>query len=521
MHKLFKKITSRISVMGSGLAHRRDSPDELLGELFQDVQLKRVYPDGQIFVDLAPAKRLDHILKAYKMQRHNPQFDLHKFVQLYFKEYIKAPNAYKTNPKHTLEQHISELWDVLSRENYKRRGSLLPLPRPYIVPGGRFGAMYYWDTYFTMLGLAVDGRYDLVEGMLKNCAYLVRKYGRIPNANRTYFLGRSHPPFFSHMVRLMAQRDGKSVFVVYLPYLLAEYRFWMKGQKQLTTERPSIRRVVLMPNGEVLNRYYDDKSTPRPESYKEDVDTALLATDRIPSKVYVDLRAGAESGWDFSSRWCKNPMLLQTTNTTDIVPVDLNCLLVQLEQTIAQAYRVLRQNKLASRYTRLAERRIAAINKYCWNEKKNFYFDYDFALGQQSLYFTLAGMFPLYAHIATKQQAEAVAQVIRTDFLKAGGVVTTLATTGQQWDAPNGWAPLQWVTVRGLRYYGQDTLADDIKKRWIQLVTKIYQEQGKMVEKYNVVDPGMSAGGGEYALQDGFGWTNGVTLALLHEDAIH
>lgn len=515
-----KRLQAQITKVGPGLARPKPSPDELLGELFQDVQLKRIHADGMTFVDQVPAERLRKILKAYEKQRENPKFSLHTFVTEYFKDYIYDQAVdYHSNPKNSVEQHISELWDVLTRTAYKNTGSLIALPYPYIVPGGRFGAQFYWDTYFTMQGLAADGRWDLIEGMVKNYAFMIRKIGYIPTGNRTYFLSRSQPPFFAHMVRLLASERGSLTLVRYLPYLVAEHRFWMKGAKKLSADNPAGRRVVLLPDGSLLNRYYDNKRTPRPESYKEDVETAHEAYDRVASQVYLDLRAAAESGWDFSTRWFKDGKTLHTIHTTDIIPVDLNCLLVDLEQTIAEAYRTLKQGKLAARYEDQAAARKEAINKYCWSAHDNFYYDYDFALGDYTNHKTIAAAFPLYSKIASQQQAAAVAQRLSAEFLKEGGLLNTLTYSGQQWDAPNGWAPMHWVAIQGLRHYSFHELANEVKRRWVNTNVNAYRSQGKLVEKYNVVDPQNGAGGGgEYPLQDGFGWTNGILLTLLRED---
>lgn len=515
-----KRLQAQITHLGHGLVRPKPSPDELLGELFQDVQLKRIHADGMTFVDQVPAERLNKILKAYERRRQGPHFSLHDFVAEYFKDYISDQQVdYHSNPKNSIEQHINELWDVLTRTAYKNSGSLIALPYPYVVPGGRFGAQFYWDTYFTMQGLATAGRWDLVEGMVKNYAFMIRKIGYIPTANRTYFLSRSQPPFFAHMVRLLASERGKLILVRYLPYMVAEHRFWMKGSKRLSAHRPTNRRVVMMPDGSALNRYYDNKRTPRPESYKEDVEASRQAPERIPSQVYLDLRAAAESGWDFSSRWFKDGKTLHTIHTTDIVPVDLNSLLVDLEQAIAEAYRILKQAKLAARYEAKAQDRIESINKYCWSDRDGFYYDYDFMLGDHTHRKTIAAAFPLYSKVASPQQASALARVLREEFLKDGGLLTTLAPTGEQWDSPNGWAPMQWVAIQGLRRYDFHELAAEVKRRWIATNINAYRRQGKLVEKYNVVDPsGASGGGGEYPLQDGFGWTNGILLTLLKED---
>lgn len=506
----------------SALESKHNSPDELLGELFHDVQLKRIYPDEMTFVDLIPARRLKEILKQYKENRHDSDFDLEKFVRKHFKDFMMDAGTYVTHPDHTIEEHIDALWSVLRRTSTKSVGSLIGLPKPYIVAGGRFSAQFYWDSYFTMLGLGASKRWDMVENMVKNNAYLIRKLGFVPNGNRTYFSTRSQPPFFAMMVRLLAAKNGRITLVRYLPAMLGEYKFWMTGCDVMNnSKRMAYRRVVRMPDGEILNRYYDDKSTPRPEGYKEDVVTAMAAPDRPPSKTYLDLRAGAETGWDFSSRWLANYKDLETIHTTNIVPVDLNCMLLLLEETIARAYAILRQTKRAARYTQLAKTRADAINKYCWDEKKRFYYDFNIVEGKRTPVVSAAGIFPLFARVASEAQAKDVAAFVRQHLLKKGGLLTTTLTTGQQWDAPNGWAPLQWIAVKGFRFYGRNELADTIKRRWIETVNRIFREQGKLVEKYNVVDPSQSAGGGEYLLQDGFGWTNGVMLALLHEDELH
>lgn len=502
----------------SGFVPTSAPPDEALGDLFQDVQLRRVHADGKTFVDLVPRIRIKKIAKLYEQQRQNPNFHLQDFVKKYFDEHtFQIESAYKSDPNYKIEEHVDHLWRVLRRQTPRNRGSLMALPYPYVVPGGRFSEQFYWDSYFIMLGLASSGRFSDIEGMMKNYAYLIRKIGFIPTASRTYFLSRSQPPFFALMVRLLVEGKGKTQLIQYLPYLLAEYRFWMKGAKELSAEQPAVKRVVRMPNGTILNRYFDNKSTPRPESYREDVEIATQASSRTASRLYRDLRAGAESGWDYSSRWFKDGKHLTSINTTEAVPVDLNCLLAELEHTIADAYTLLRQRLLAKRYRVKAEKRIAAIQEYCWSKRDHYFFDYDFVAGKRTGRWTLAGVFPLYLNVANENQAHAAAKMLREKFLKKGGLVTTLENTGQQWDWPNGWAPLQWAAIVGLRNYGEHELASEIKKRWIKTVRDGYLEQGKLVEKYNVVHPGKAGGGGEYALQDGFGWTNGVLLALLDE----
>ncbi|MEM8908275.1 MAG: trehalase family glycosidase, partial [Bacteroidota bacterium] len=259
------------------------------------------------------------------------------------------------------------------------------------------------------------------------------------------------------------------------------------------------------------------RPVPRPESYREDVELAH-GVEREAPRVYEDLRAACESGWDFSSRWFKDGQYLASIHTTDIIPVDLNALLHHLELVLVKAYELKADEEKAEFYRQRAANRKRSLLKHCWSAEKKFFVDYDFIQRAPTEVPSLAALFPLYFNLASPEQAAQVAQRVQQDFLKAGGVLTTLNETGQQWDAPNGWAPLQWVTIRGLRNYGHLELAEMIKRRWINLNVKVYKNTGKMVEKYNVMDMALEAGGGEYPVQDGFGWTNGILLRLLMED---
>lgn len=513
-----EKLKSTLVATAGGWMPTNKSPDEELGELFRDVQRSGIYGDGKTFTDLIPRMRMKQIQKEYLLVKNDPNFNLREFLSLHFYKYSAYDSEFKAKPGATPREHISDLWTFLERKNRLDRGSLLALPNPYVVPGGRFEEQFYWDSYFIMLGLAADKRWGMIEGMIKNYAYMIRKFGFIPTANRTYFLSRSQPPFFAHMLKLLAQHKGRHVLITYLPYLLMEHRFWMKGKEKLATaEFRAMRRVAEMPNGLLLNRYYDNKNTPRPESLLEDSTTAEEAADREAERLFLHLRAAAESGWDFSSRWFLDPQDIRTTHTADIIPVDLNSLLYYLEQTIAETYRLLKNPIAARKYTVQAERRMRAINEYCWSESEQFFVDYNFHKGTPTGQLSLAAVFPLYTRIATESQAAAVAKRLETDFLKEGGLVATLVVNGQQWDAPNGWAPLHWVAIEGLRNYGYHQLADTIKRRWIATNETVFYKEHKLVEKYDVTGKGQG-GGGEYPLQDGFGWTNGVLAALLSED---
>jgi alpha,alpha-trehalase len=262
-----------------------------------------------------------------------------------------------------------------------------------------------------------------------------------------------------------------------------------------------------------LHRYYDRSDLPRTEAFAHDRKLALRSRQSAPD-FYRNMRTAAESGWDFSSRWFIDGNDLDATSTTQLIPVDLNCFLVQLERTLSRAYAVAGQMDRSRALAEAAEARGRAIARFCWSEVDNFFFDYNPARATTSPAFTLAAVVPLFTGVATQVQADAVAATLRARFLQPGGLVTTLVHSGQQWDWPNGWAPLQWMAIAGLRQYGHENLAKEIALRWIALNHEVFRRTGRLLEKYNVVDLSLPAGGGEYPTQDGFGWTNGVLVRL-------
>jgi alpha,alpha-trehalase len=233
--------------------------------------------------------------------------------------------------------------------------------------------------------------------------------------------------------------------------------------------------------------------------------------------MYRHIRAAAESGWDFSSRWFGDESDFATIHTTDIIPIDLNCLMYHLEQTLAEAY-LLKENEVcANLYNDKAKSRSDAIQTYFWDESKNYYMDYDFKKREFTKAITLAGAFPLFFKLAPKPHSHYVRGYLRLNFLRSGGLLTTNIRTGQQWDAPNGWAPLQWIAYKGLRNYNFHRTANELCAEWLGLVEKEFKHSGKMLEKYNVSDTNLIAGGGEYEIQEGFGWTNGVYLRMKNK----
>jgi len=484
------------------------TPDLVLGELFSEVQLAGIFEDSKTFVDSRAKIPYDSITARYALLKGSPGFDLKSFVLEHFETPPLISSGFKSDPNRPATEHVKALWPVLERKSDSLAGysSLIPLPEPYIVPGGRFREVYYWDSYFTMLGLAESGEFGLIENMLDNFAYLINRVGHIPNGNRTYYITRSQPPFFAQMVALLAEKQGEGIYTKYREALRKEYGFWMQGND---LKDGPVLHCVGTPLG-IMNRYFDTGDTPRQESYREDYRQVEALGGG--AKMYSDLRSGAESGWDFSSRWFADGATLETIETTDIIPVDLNALLYGLEEILIKCYAE-DTAFVAALKTQMAVRK-AFMNQYSWSEEDGVFLDYNWVDRKPTSVKSLAMVYPLYFGMAGQEQADKVATYVQEHLLKPGGVVTTTNTTGQQWDAPNGWAPLQWMAIKGLERYGHNTLARTIAERWVALNEKVYANSGKFVEKYNVEDMTLEAGGGEYPLQDGFGWSNGVYLAL-------
>lgn len=491
------------------------SPAQLFGPLFDAVQTAQVFPDGKTFADAVPRQDPTTILAAYRKAKPRTREALKAFVETHFTLPTQNTRSRVPQEKVGLRAHVRALWPMLSRPPLAPvpGSSALALPAPYVVPGGRFQEIYYWDSYFTMLGLKVDGEQTMVDHMLGDFVSLIQRHGHIPNGTRSYYLSRSQPPFFALMLDLSDARDP-AVLRTRLAALRSEYGYWMRGEGCITAVQSACEHVVRMADGGLLNRYWDARATPRDESYREDVATARAAAGRSPGTVYRDLRAGAESGWDFSSRWLADGRTLATVHTTDIVPIDLNSLLWAMERSIAQRCAALGDAPCASEFAGRASQRRAAIDTYLWLGAEQRYADYDWRQRRATPVLSAATLFPLFVGASSTEQASAVAATVRARLVAPGGMRTTSNRTGQQWDAPNGWAPLQWVAIDGLADYGQRELAYDLAKRWVVTVDRAYRTTGKMLEKYDVEEQ-VPGGGGEYPLQDGFGWTNGVTSALL------
>lgn len=489
------------------------------GPLFEEVQRSWIFPDCKTFVDCIPKYDPETITKNYLARCNYPDFDLNVFLESHFVCPLHistfCPDYYLS-----MKEHIESLWTTLTQspdQLQSPHSTLIPLPHPYIVPGGRFREIYYWDSYFTSEGLACSGNLEMILNMARNFTYLIDTIGHVPNGNRIYYRSRSQPPYFSCILNIIEQHLGFEAVKPFISALEKEYQFWMDGSEKLTSQIRAFRRVIKMKNDSILNRYWDDDPRPRPESFREDTRLFEKVDEATKPHLFRNIRATCESGWDFSSRWLRNPQDFSSIYTTELIPIDLNALIYHMECKLAHFYAQLGASDKSEQYAIAAEKRNKALHRYCWNKQKGFYFDYCWTEEKQSSAKTLAATTPLFFKMSTLQQAQAVAKVLGEKFLASGGLITTLVETGQQWDKPNGWPPLHWITIRGLMHYNMNYLANEIAQRWLNLNCKVFNQTRKMLEKYNVCDVSLEGGGGEYPLQDGFGWTNAIVLALMKQ----
>ncbi len=397
---------------------------------------------------------------------------------------------------------------------------LLYLPQPYVVPGGRFNEMYGWDSYFIVRGLLHDGMVAQAKGMVDDFLYEIRNYGKILNANRTYYLTRSQPPFLTAMLLAVYGRTHDHQWIESAaPAIETYYRYWT-SEPHLT---PSTG----------LARYFDSGDGPAPEVIASERDPGGFThydrvqeyfrthrveeydvsryydakTNRLTPLFYKGDRSMRESGFDPSGRF--GPF---SVDIIDYNPVCLNSLLYLMESETAE----LLEN--AALWRDRARKRAASINKLMWNEQDGLYEDYDFSRRRMRRYPFLTTFYPLWAGIASRQQAARVAANLPL-FERAGGLQTSTSESGDQWDAPFGWAPLQLIAVEGLRRYGYNAEADRISEKFLSMVAEQYRSRSTILEKYDVVRRSAELNReirfGYRTNEAGFGWTNAVFTILL------
>jgi len=403
---------------------------------------------------------------------------------------------------------------------------LLYLPHPYVVPGGRFNEMYGWDSYFILLGLLRDDEVAAARDMVDNFVYEIEHYGTILNANRTYYLTRSQPPFLTRMMLGVFERTGDRAWLESaLKAAESHYRFWTTAPHLVPAT--GLSRYFDFGEGpapEVLSDERDEKGRTHYDRVREfyrtnaveDYDEARFydaRADRLTPLFYKGDRSMRESGFDPSNRF--GPF---NADITDYVPVCLNALLYQMERDLALISRTFGRTDEAKRWDARAEERRSLMDRYLWDEGEGLYLDYDVAKGSRRVYPFATTFYPLWVGAASPAQAARVARSLKR-FEEKGGLLTSTTTSGSQWDAPFGWAPLQLIAASGLRRYGHTADADRIARKFITLVTREFERSGTIVEKYDVRRSASDVAGdirfGYRENQVGFGWTNGVYLELV------
>ncbi|XP_055129362.1 trehalase isoform X1 [Symphalangus syndactylus] len=512
------------------------------GELLHQVQMAKLYQDDKQFVDMplsvAPEQVLQTFTELSRDHNHSiPREQLQAFVHEHFQAKGQelqpwTPADWKDSPQFLQKisdaklrawaGQLHQLWKKLGKKmkpevlSHPERFSLIYSEHPFIVPGGRFVEFYYWDSYWVMEGLLLSEMAETVKGMLQNFLDLVKIYGHVPNGGRVYYLQRSQPPLLTLMMDCYLTHTNDTAFLQEnIETLALELDFWTKNRTV---------SVSLEGNNYLLNRYYVPYGGPRPESYSKDAELADTLPEGDREALWAELKAGAESGWDFSSRWLiggPNPNSLSGIRTSKLVPVDLNAFLCQAEELMSNFYSRLGNNSQATKYRMLREQRLAALNAVLWDKETGAWFDYDLENKKKNREFYPSNLTPLWAGcLSDPGVADKALKYLEDNRILTYqyGIPTSLQKTGQQWDFPNAWAPLQDLVIRGLAktpLRGAQEVAFQLAQNWIRTNFDVYSQKSAMYEKYDVSNGGQPGGGGEYEVQEGFGWTNGVVLMLL------
>ncbi len=386
-------------------------------------------------------------------------------------------------------KYIKDYWPKLTRYHPKDDESLLGLPEKYLVPAFEeghefdFDELYYWDSYFMVQGMLDKDHQKLVQGVMENLLFTFERFKVIPNASRTYLMGRSQPPFLSTFILELYQTYNLDKKWLKRAIKLAEAEYhtvWMGKTK------PNTRLVY-----DGLSRYYDVN--------------------------YIHDLAEAESGWDYTPRFSHKAL--------NYLPVDLNSLLFKYERDFAYAERVLGNEEAAQKWDEASQHRRLTINKLMWSEMKGLYYDYNYVKESRGNVNSLAAYFPMWAGLVDEKQAARLVNSLKK-FEKKGGLATTDSpqvgdlvpgAMPTQWAYPNGWAPLHFIVVKGLQRYGYHDDAQRIALKWLRTNLDWFNKHGVFLEKYNVVQPGKPPAKGVYPSQTGFGWTNSVFERFCRE----
>lgn len=522
------------------------------GKLLHYVQMSRIFNDSKYFVDMKlkyPQYQVEEDFNKLLNETNNKpdKRKLREFIKINFEPPGSGlepwiPNDWSQNPRFINDisdshlkkwaQDLNYLWKKFGRvlnEDIMKNSSLysqIYVPYPFIVPGGRFREFYYWDSFWIIEGLLLSEMHNTVQKMLMNFLYLVETYGYIPNGGRLYLLERSQPPMLIPMMNLYWENGGDYTFLLDNMYLLEkEFNFWMKN-RSIEISKDGISYKVF--------QYKVTTDKPRPESYYEDITNAQKFSNRSQVDYFSEIKSAAESGWDFSSRWFLNQDERRTNNLSDIhashlAPICLNSIIGYNAKLLAKFFHIQNNVKKRDKYLAIAENINKTISRIFWDEETGMWFDYNIKSNQLQKEFYPSSLIPLWAETyGIERDPSYIAEKV-LNYLKKiditsfpGGIPTSLRNSSQQWDLPNGWAPLQYFVVMGLNKIGNlderaSMLSYSLAEKWVLNCYSIYLNftPHLMYEKYDVTHIGIPGGGGEYSLQEGFGWTNGVAMKFL------
>nr|ACN85421.1 membrane-bound trehalase [Nilaparvata lugens] len=517
------------------------------GPLIHTVQMASIFPDSKTFVDMKMKYSRNETLRRFSNMmkktdnapsRHeveifvNETFDPagSEFVDYEPEDWIQKPAFLEKVLNPDLRQWGSQLnllWKFLGRkmkDDVKvnpEKYSIIYVPHPVIVPGGRFREFYYWDSYWIIRGLLYSQMYSTARGMIHNFVTIVDQYGFIPNGGRIYYAMRSQPPLLAPMVKSYLDVTHDLQFLKdNIHTLEKEFEFWMMNR---TTQIEKDGHTY------TLARYNDQSRGPRPESYREDYSSAQsFRTEGEKEIYYGELKTAAESGWDFSSRWFvlngTNKGNLTNLKGSSIIPVELNAIIYWNAKLLAEFNKELGMTDKQIKYTEIAEQWLEAVTKVLWHEEVGAWLDYDIINEKKRDYFYPTNISPLWTNCYdTDKKTYFISKIMKylekTNIdVNQAGVPTTLEHSGEQWDYPNAWPPLQYILIMSLDTTGDEwcrEIAYEFAERWVRSNYKAYNETNAMYEKYDATVLGGHGGGGEYEVQLGFGWTNGVIIELL------
>lgn len=483
-----------------------ERPKDIFGGMYEEILSLDTLGISKEIANGFPKHDLKDIKLAFRKQKNNSDFDIQKFIN---ENWILAtPRKLKYVPDQTksISDFRSELWSALIYDsaNQPQFSSLIELPNPYIPINGQQLEMRYMDSYFIMVGLAADGKWDIVRNMVDNFSYLIDLLGHIPEANRTYMTSRSNQPFFSHMVELLAEKDGDSVYIKYLPQLEKEHDYWIKEDVEIANYNGIGHTIKI--GDKLLNRYNDPSDNPRDEEYFND--------KRGGNNLYRVKRANSESGWKKSSRWLGDNKRMWTSFTRHVAAIDLNSLLYHLEKTILKAYSLENKTENVDAIKAKYDLRKLALDSLHWDNKKKIFEDVNYKKQARTGKATLAMLYPLFTKMCSQEQADGVAKYIEGSLLKEGGLMDTDDYSNYEWDAPNAHSPLQYIAVVGLDYYGHKELANKIATRYIKTIEDTFAATGRITEMYNLSETDPINMAGKYQGKDAYSWTLGVYAGL-------